>query len=105
MDLFITLTQCRTGFNIIPAYSKYFGLTTVTKSVLSGCYFVGSTFACLVFGMIANKIGRKKSIIISAFIKLTGIVLMAAAQNFGMFLAGRIILGFGSGASGTTTPT
>jgi MFS family permease len=66
---------------------------------------VGAIVACVLAGPICNIIGRKNTIIISALVKFVGIILMSAAQNFGMFIAGRIILGFGSGISGTATPT
>ena len=54
---------------------------------------------------IYNKIGRKNTIVISAFVKFLDIRLMAGAQSFGMFLAARLILGFRSGISGIATPT
>ena len=58
----------------------------------------------MIFGYIANTLGRKKSIALSAAIQLVGVVLMAAAQNVPMFVMGRIVLGFGSGASGVVAP-
>ncbi|RDW63779.1 hypothetical protein BP6252_11324 [Coleophoma cylindrospora] len=94
-----------TGFNIIPAYANYFKLDTVTRSVLTAVSFVGAIVSALSFGPICNKIGRKNTIIVSAFIKFLGIGLMAGAQSYGMFLAARVVLGFGSGISGIGTPT
>lgn len=95
---------CRTGFNIIPAYALYFNAGTVQKSVLTAISFVGAIISAACFGMICNKIGRKNTIIVSAFVKFLGIGLMAGAQSYGMFLGARLILGFGSGISGIGTP-
>lgn len=101
----ILLTWSRTGFNIIPAYSEFFHLDTLSKSLLTACYFIGAIVSSGVAPMICNKLGRKNTIFVSVLIKFLGIILMSTSQNFGMFIAGRIILGAGSGVSGTATPT
>ncbi|KAH8658178.1 MFS sugar transporter-like protein [Xylariales sp. PMI_506] len=94
-----------TGFNIIPAYSTYFHTNTLQKSVLTAMSFVGAIIACFIAPSVCNKLGRKNAIIIACCIKLVGVILMAAANGYGAFLAGRIILGVGSGFSGCATPT
>lgn len=94
----------RSGLNILPAYNNYFELTTATTGLLTSSTYIGSSISCFTFGYIADIIGRKRSIAIAAAIQIVGIILMAAAQNVAMFLLGRIILGFGNGASGVVGP-
>ncbi|RDW95043.1 hypothetical protein BP5796_00806 [Coleophoma crateriformis] len=97
-------TALMNGLNILPAYKSYFKLTTATKALLTSSTYIGSSVSCIAFGYVANIIGRKRSIILSAIVKLIGVVLMASAQNVAMFCLGRIFLGLGSGISGTVAP-
>jgi MFS family permease len=53
----------------------------------------GSLVGALLVGWLADKIGRKKSIIISGMIWVVGSILQAAAVNRGMLVVGRVISG------------
>jgi len=72
--------------------------------LVTSATYIGSSISCFTFGYVANIIGRKKSIAISALIQLVGVILMSAANGVAMFIMGRIILGFGNGASGVVGP-
>lgn len=92
------------GLNILPAYKSYFKLTTATTGLLTSSTYIGSSISCFTFGYIANIIGRKRSIALAAAIQIVGVILMTAANGVPMFVLGRIILGFGNGASGVVGP-
>ncbi|CAI6331431.1 unnamed protein product [Periconia digitata] len=93
------------SFNVMPAYINYFTLTTTTKSLNTAISYVGGCFMSLFSGSIVDWRGRKESIIWSAIITLIGGVIQGAAQNIGMFIAGRFIVGFGLGLAQVSTPT
>lgn len=88
------------GLNILPVYTDYFNLDPATTGLNTASTFIGGTLAPLVGGVITDYYGRRLAIFYSTLITLIGIVLQTAAQNVGMFVVGRILLGFGSGVSG-----
>lgn len=56
-------------------------------------------------GPIVDKIGRKSGIVLSVILKLLGVLFMTAAQNSGMFVVGRILLGTGTGTAAVAAST
>ena len=58
------------------------------------------TFVIEVGGVLTDYFGRRVCIFWACLVTLVGVILQGAAQNVGMFVVGRIILGFGSGVSG-----
>lgn len=50
--------------------------------------------------MVTDAIGRKNSLLLAAVITIFGVILQTASQNVAMFVISRIIIGFGTGASG-----
>lgn len=53
----------------------------------------GSILGCLITGYLADKIGRKKSIIVAGVIWVIGSILQAASVNRAMLVIGRVISG------------
>jgi len=58
----------------------------------------------LLLGPINEAVGRRLAIIISLILYTVGAALEAGAINFGMIVAGRVILGLGVGLEGGTVP-
>ena len=56
-------------------------------------------------GSLTDWRGRKECILTSALITIVGGVIQGAAQNVGMFIAGRFIIGLGLGLAQVSTPT
>ena len=81
------------SLNVMPTYQNYFGLTTATKSLNTAISYVGGSCSALIAGFVVAWIGRWKSIMLSCFLTLIGAIIQAAAQNIGMFIAGRFIVG------------
>jgi len=57
----------------------------------------GSSVACLIFGTLADRITRKKALIISLFFWDIGLILLTISINFYFLLIGELFLGIGSG--------
>ncbi|KAJ4345830.1 uncharacterized protein N0V89_011965 [Didymosphaeria variabile] len=93
------------SFNVMPSYSNYFTLTTATKSLNTGISYMGGALMSLFAGSLVDWRGRKECIFWSAVITMIGGIIQGAAQNIGMFIAGRFIVGFGLGLAQVSTPT
>lgn len=93
------------SFNVMPSYISYFMLTTSTRALNTAVSYVGGAFISFISGPWTDWRGRREAIFWAACITLVGGVVQGAAQNIGMFLAGRLIVGFGMGLAQTSTPT
>jgi len=65
---------------------------------------LGAIGGALLLGPINEAVGRRMAIIISLILYTIGAALEAGAINFGMIVAGRVILGLGVGLEGGTVP-
>ena len=77
-----------------------FGEATVVSSLL----FPGAAFGALFGGRVADRIGRKRTLLVCAGLFLVGAVGCAVAPNVQIMVAARIILGLGVGAAAVTCP-
>lgn len=77
-----------------------FGEATVVSSLL----FPGAAFGALFGGRVADRIGRKRSLLVCACLFLVGAVGCAIAPNVQLMVAARIVLGLGVGAAAVTCP-
>ncbi len=76
---------------------KTLHLTTAEASLIVGAVLGGGAFATLFTGFVADAIGRKKTIIISALIFIVGVLILVMAHNFFTAMTGRLIQGVGIG--------
>jgi major inositol transporter-like SP family MFS transporter len=77
-----------------------FGEATVVSSLL----FPGAAFGALFGGRVADRIGRKRSLLVCAGLFLIGALGCALAPNVELMVAARIVLGLGVGAAAVTCP-
>ncbi|KAF9531545.1 general substrate transporter [Crepidotus variabilis] len=64
----------------------------------------GSLIGALAVTQLADRLGRKKTIILAGLIWVIGSILQCAAVNRGMLVAGRIVAGFSVGISSAVVP-
>lgn len=80
-------------------------LTSFTEAlVVSSLLFPGAAFGALFGGRIADRLGRKRTLLTCGAIFLVGAVACALAPSVAAMVAARIILGFGVGAAAVTCP-
>ena len=80
-------------------------LATFTEAVVvSSLLFPGAAFGALLGGKLADKLGRKGSLLVCAGLFFFGALICATAPNVEIMVAGRILLGFGVGAAAATCP-
>jgi MFS transporter, SP family, major inositol transporter len=77
-----------------------FGEATVVSSLL----FPGAAFGALFGGRVADRIGRKRSLLVCAVLFLVGALGCALAPTVQIMVAARIVLGLGVGAAAVTCP-
>ncbi|KAJ3752005.1 sugar transporter [Lentinula raphanica] len=92
------------GLNILPSYTDYFHLTPATTGLNTASLWIGGCIAGVTWGKVTDVIGRRPALFWAAILTLVAVVLQTAAQNIAMFVIARIILGFGTSASGLTGP-
>ncbi|KAJ5524029.1 MFS sugar transporter-like protein [Penicillium frequentans] len=93
------------GLNILPSYTDYFNLNTVNTALNTSAVGIGNCVAGFFNGMMCDYFGRRLTLFYASCIALVGIIIQSAAQNTGMFIAGRVIIGFGVGVSSAASPT
>lgn len=93
------------GLLILPAYSEYFHLTPAREGLNNAAMWMGGILGALLAQPLPDKFGRRQSIIGGCIIACIGIALQTAAQNIGMFVAGRLIIGIGTAVQNLTAPT
>ncbi|EJT72166.1 high-affinity glucose transporter [Gaeumannomyces tritici R3-111a-1] len=92
------------SLNVMPSYRSYFELTTATRSLNTAISYVGGSVVALFGGFLADWRGRRESIFWACCTILVGAVIQAAAQNIGMFISGRFIIGGGMALAQTAAP-
>lgn len=84
----------------IPIYSTYQILLDITKANLSMtavAYFLGTVISLLFFGKVSDYIGRRKTIIITLIVAISGCLLFLFINSFTMFLLARLVQGLACG--------
>lgn len=75
----------------------YFKLNNVTIGAFNLAYYSACAIGTMANFYLGNKIGRLRSIQLASVISICGIVLQTAAQNFTMFVIGRVVGGIACG--------
>ena len=81
-----------------------FGLSTGLEGWYVGCALIGSIIGVAVAGLLSDKLGRKKTMLISALMFSISAIGCAVCGNFGQLVVYRIIGGFGIGVVSIVSP-
>lgn len=79
-------------------------LTPFTTGLVTSSLLVGAATGALISGSLADRLGRRKIILILAVIFATGALGTSLAPNLEIMLISRGILGLAVGGAGTTVP-
>ena len=88
----------------IPFMKEDFGLDDSQIENISTTGLIGAVIGAMVSGWISDKIGRKKVILISAIIFLTGAIWCGKASSEDSLLCARLYLGLAIGTASFATP-
>ncbi|KAK2029770.1 MFS general substrate transporter [Colletotrichum zoysiae] len=87
------------SMNILPQYTEYFELSTVTRSLNISANYLGGALSCLCWGWVTDIYSRRFGLFWAAMITVFAAILQGAAQHIAMFCVARILIGFGTTAS------
>lgn len=90
-------------FDLAPQGEEGYTYTTNIIGALNGVNSAGAIIGCIVSAWTADAYSRKRTIQLGCVILVVGGALCAGAANIGMFLAGRVVAGVGSGILAGTT--
>jgi sugar porter (SP) family MFS transporter len=88
-----------------PFFEKYFHLTTAAQSGwANSCALIGCLVGALAAGLLSDKFGRKRLLIVSAFLFALTSLGNAFAPTFSIFIAWRILGGVAIGLASNLSP-
>ncbi len=90
---------------ILVLLSKDWHLTAFTKGAVTASLSIGAMIGAALAGRIADRLGRRSTIMIAAGIVIVGTVACMLAQNVGTMTVTRGVIGLGIGCSSATVPT
>ena len=101
----VVLPQLRPGYNqtehLSSGLHQPFTITEEEGSWIAAVFSLGAILGGLVSAWLGGRYGRRVSLLVLAAPDLLGWALVAAAQNLGMMLAGRFLLGLAAAATKT----
>jgi sugar porter (SP) family MFS transporter len=80
------------------------GLSSFQEELVTSLLLVGAVIGALTAGRLADQIGRRLTVLITAVVFIVGVLLAAFTPTFPVLLAARIIIGLAVGAASTTVP-
>jgi MFS family permease len=108
--LFVTLGSVTYGYSssIIgttlgqPSFIEYFNLQSVDRSAaitgaINGLYQAGGLFGTLSTTLLADRLGRRKTIVCGSFFVVIGGALQTGSIHIAMFMVARFLTGIGIG--------
>ncbi|KAM0420804.1 hypothetical protein ACHAPT_011465 [Fusarium lateritium] len=85
-----------TSLQGVAAWNEQFGKPTgALLGIVSASYPLGAILSTPFSAIISDRFGRRLSIIIGSVIMILGVIMQTASPTIGVFLGGRIIVGFG----------
>ncbi|KAL6354263.1 hypothetical protein LRP88_11589 [Fusarium phalaenopsidis] len=85
-----------TGLQGVEAWKEQFGSPKgALLGITSASYPLGAILSTPLSAFISDRFGRRQSIIIGSLIMILGVIMQTASSSIGLFLGGRIVVGFG----------
>lgn len=83
-----------------PSFLEYMGLATNPNATgligtMTGLFYAGGVFGCILNAYLADKIGRKLTIMTGAIILTIGTACLSGSVNVAMFIVFRFFVGMG----------
>jgi sugar porter (SP) family MFS transporter len=83
---------------------KDFPLTSFDKELLTSILLIGALIGALAGGRIADRAGRRPTVLGTAALFIAGVMLAAFSPSYGVLLAARVIIGLAVGAASMVVP-
>ncbi|KAI4595257.1 hypothetical protein KJ359_006931 [Pestalotiopsis sp. 9143b] len=84
--------QMINALQIVPSWVEFFG---DPKGIISAAYSLGAILSLPLVPIVNDRLGRRWSILIGSVVMVIGAIIQGFSVNVGMYIAARLILGFG----------
>jgi SP family galactose:H+ symporter-like MFS transporter len=84
--------------------TQQFNLTSTMEEVVTSVVLAGAVIGAATGGTLADRLGRRKTVLLSAGIFAAGAIGTALSPSLPVLIAGRIVVGMGIGAASFTAP-
>jgi SP family galactose:H+ symporter-like MFS transporter len=84
--------------------TQQFKLTSTMEEVVTSVVLAGAVIGAATGGTLADRLGRRKTVLLSAGIFAAGAIGTALSPSLPVLIAGRIVVGMGIGAASFTAP-
>nr|CAD2128490.1 unnamed protein product [Meloidogyne enterolobii] len=88
----------------IPFMRRELGLTPAGVGLITSCFLVGAAFGSIFGGRLADRFGRKRTLVLNEILFILGTLGTSLAPNFETVLATRLFHGFSSGGITSVAP-
>ncbi|WP_198670749.1 MFS transporter [Oceanicella sp. SM1341] len=82
-----------------PLYARHWGLSPLETTLIFAVYPAVVAAVMFLSGDLADRLGRRRAMLLGLLASLAGTVLFALAGGLGVLLAGRVLMGLGVGLS------
>jgi sugar porter (SP) family MFS transporter len=84
--------------------NQFGGLSSFQQELVTSLLLIGAMIGALGAGRVADRIGRRPTILITALVFVVGVLLAAFAPTYWTLLIARIVIGLAVGAASMTVP-
>ncbi len=88
----------------LPFIQKDFNLSATASEVITSWVTIGALFGALAAGLLADRLGRKRTGILAGLLFMVGAGVEAAAPGTAVLIVGRFVVGFGVGVASVAAP-
>lgn len=85
-------------------FKHEFGLSAFQQSSVVSILLIGAMIGALSAGRVADRLGRRRTMVLEGLVFIVGTVIAMTATGYGMLMLARIVLGIGVGAASATVP-
>jgi sugar porter (SP) family MFS transporter len=82
----------------------FHGLTSFDKELLTSILLIGAMLGALAAGRIADKVGRRRTVLGTAALFVAGVMLAAFSPSYGVLVAARVVIGVAVGSASMVVP-
>jgi sugar porter (SP) family MFS transporter len=80
------------------------GLTSFDKELLTSILLIGAAIGALAAGRIADRVGRRPTVLGTAALFVVGVMLAAFAPSYGVLVGARVVIGLAVGSASMVVP-
>ncbi len=85
-------------------HNDFHGLSSFQEELLTSILLIGAVVGALFAGKVADKIGRRPTVLATAAIFVVGVLLAAFSPSYGVLLVARVVIGLAVGSASMVVP-